>query len=357
MKKDIRDLTLDELEKEVASLGEPAHRARQIFLWLNGKSAADFGAMTDLSRKFISKLEKKFYVGELVPDEHLVAMDGTEKFLWRLEDGELIESVLIKEAKRRTTCLSTQVGCRFKCPFCASGKKGFVRNLRVSEILGQLLSVQKECGQRITNVVFMGMGEPLDNYDNLMKAIRVINHPGGIGIGARKITISTCGIVPGIRKLINEKIQVELSVSLHAANDRLRNELVPVNRKYSLENLIPACKEYFEKTGRIITLEYTLIAGKNDSLQDARELATMAKSVKAKVNLIVCNPISEAEGTRIDKKQLAAFKNLLKAKKVTVTVRKSRGDEIMASCGQLAAMRGTGFSENRRQKTEDREQT
>jgi 23S rRNA (adenine2503-C2)-methyltransferase len=248
MKKDVRDLTLDELKKEITSMGEPAHRARQISRWLYGKNAESFEAMTDLPKKLIEKLDKEYFIKGLECAEHLVSKDGTEKFLWKLEKGRHVESVLIKEKNRKTLCLSTQVGCRFGCPFCASGKIGFVRDLTLSEITGQVLAAQGICGCRVTNIVFMGMGEPLDNYDNLVKVIRIINHPDGIGIGARKITVSTCGIVPGIRKLKDIGLQIELSVSLHAASDRLRDELVPVNRRYPLEKLIAACEVYFSDT-------------------------------------------------------------------------------------------------------------
>ncbi len=339
MKKDIRDLTLEELKEEVAGMGEPSHRARQIFLWLNRKNAASFGEMTDLPKRFMAKLERRFAVGTLGLAERLVSKDGTEKFLWGMEDGEYVETVLIREKGRRTLCLSTQVGCRFKCPFCASGMRGLIRNLRVSEIVNQLLLVQKVCDCRVTNVVFMGMGEPLDNYDNLVKAIRIINHPDGVGLGARKITVSTCGVVPGILKLKDIGLQVELSVSLHASSDSLRDELVPVNRKYPLRKLISACRRYYEETGRVVTLEYTLIKDKNDSAGDAEKLAVIAKDLKAKVNLIACNPIAELGRGRSDRKSINLFMERLRSRGVTVTLRKSRGTDILAACGQLAARR------------------
>jgi len=340
MKKDIRDLTFEELKEQVIAMGCPAHRAQQIFLWLNGKNAASFEEMTDLPRGFTDKLKKKFYIGTVTCAEHLVSRDGTEKFLWQMEDGECVESVLIKEAKRRTVCLSTQVGCRFRCPFCASGTKGFIRDLRVSEIVNQLFAVQELCNCRLTNIVFMGMGEPLDNYDNLIKAIRVINHPKGINIGARKITVSTCGIIPGILKLKDFGLQIELSVSLHAANNRLRDKLVPANRKYPLEKLIPVCADYRETTGRVITLEYMFIKGQNDSLKDAEGLAGIAKRLRAKVNLMVCNPVPGPERADIDRERLAAFMGRVRSGGVTITLRRSRGADIAAACGQLAAKRG-----------------
>ncbi len=341
MKKDIKNFTPEELKKEITTLGEPAHRARQISLWLYRRNAGSFSGMTDLPKNLIAELEKRFFIGRPGCDDHLVSRDGTEKFLWKLSDGEHVESVLIKEKKRRTLCLSTQVGCRFKCPFCASGMKGFKRDLSVSEITAQVSSVSEICGCRISNIVFMGMGEPLDNYDNLVKAIRVINHPDGLNIGARKITVSTCGIVPGISKLKDMGLQIELSVSLHAADDDLRNKLVPVNREYPLRTLIKACKEYRERTGRIITLEYTFIAGMNDSPRAAEKLAKIARELKAKVNIISCNPAPGGKDARSSGKKIRAFMEKLKERGVTVTLRRSRGDDIMAACGQLAAKRAS----------------
>jgi 23S rRNA (adenine2503-C2)-methyltransferase len=339
MKKDIRDFSPEKLKEEITGIGQPPHRARQIFLWLNRKNVGSFDKMTNLPKSLIAQLKKKFIIGTLKCVEHLKSKDGTEKFLWKLDDGEYIETVFIREKKRRTLCLSSQVGCRFKCPFCASGTGGFIRNLRVSEITGQVLRAGEVCACRMTNIVFMGMGEPLDNYDNLTGAIRMINHPDGAGIGARKITVSTCGIVPGILKLKEFPLQVELSVSLHAADDALRNELVPVNRKYPLKELISACREYYEKTGRVITLEYALINGRNDSAGDAEKLTRIAQKLKAKVNLIDCSPVAELACAGSGREKMDRFKERLRSGRVTVTIRKSRGGDILAACGQLAARR------------------
>ena len=335
MKKDIRNYTLEELKQIMLDMGEKPHRAKQIFSWVNGKGAASFNEMTDLSKSLIDRLKKEYHVGVLGLEEHLVSKDGTEKFLWRLEDDNFIETVYIKEGKRKTLCLSTQVGCRIKCPFCASGALGFVRNLMPSEITGQILETQKKHDVRITNIVFMGIGEPLDNYENLVKAIKIINHSSGINIGARKITVSTCGIIPGIQKLKNLGIQVELSISLHAANDSLRNKLVPINKKYPIEDIIKVCQDYCSETGRVITLEYTLIKGENDSEKDCRDLASIARKLKAKVNLITCNPIKKSIRSG-DTKDLVKFRDSLRSKGINATIRKPRGTDIMASCGQLA---------------------
>jgi 23S rRNA (adenine2503-C2)-methyltransferase len=337
MKKDIRDIPLKELERQIILMGEPPHRARQIFAWLNRKNAGAFSEMTDLPRGLITRLEEKFVIGTLACEKRLIARDGTEKFLWRLADGRHVETVFIRSGKRATVCLSTQVGCRFACPFCASGMRGFKRNLTSGEIVEQLLLTQRSRGDRVTNVVFMGMGEPLDNYDNLIQAIRTINDPKGLNIGARKITISTCGIIPGILKLKDLGLQVELSVSLHAADDALRNELVPVNRKYPIGELVEALREYYESTNRVITLEYTLIKDKNDSLKNADKLAKIAKTLRAKVNIITYNPFAESSCGKTDRRKMELFRDRLRSKGVTATVRSPRGQDIMAACGQLAA--------------------
>ncbi|MFH1664666.1 MAG: 23S rRNA (adenine(2503)-C(2))-methyltransferase RlmN [Candidatus Omnitrophota bacterium] len=336
MKRDIRDLTFRELEGEIIRMGEGAHRARQIFLWINRKGAGTFSVMTDLPKSLIKKLEKWFVVGGAECVKRVRSKDGTEKFLWRLKDGKHIESVLIKEKNRHTVCVSTQVGCRFRCPFCASGTRGFFRDLTVSEIVGQVTETAKLCGLRVTNVVFMGMGEPLDNYDNLVNAVRTINNPEGPGIGARKITVSTCGIVPGIRKLKELGLQVELSVSLHAVYDSLRDELVPVNKKYPLKELLSACREYYEETGREVTLEYTVIEGKNDSAREAATLAAIARGLNAKINLIKCSETGGEPGRVTGRESIRLFRERLLAKRAKVTIRKSRGADILAACGQLA---------------------
>lgn len=295
--------------------------------------------MTDIPKDLIARLENAFEIHLPVCEERLISADGTEKFLWKLRDGEMVESVLVKgkgEVTRRTICLSTQVGCKFKCPFCASGTRGFLRDLSASEIVGQLVSVQSLTSCRAGNVVFMGMGEPLDNYDNVIKAIRIMNDPAGLGIGARKITISTCGIVPAIERLKGLGLQIELSVSLHSAEDSLRDRLVPVNRKYPLKELERALSAYFKDTGRVVTLEYTLIKGVNDGENDARKLAALAKRLKAKVNLIACNPATmRTPGPEGGRKE--SFLDVLRRSGVTATLRRSKGSDIMAACGQLAA--------------------
>ena len=333
MKKNILDYSLTELEKEIQLMGAPRHRAKQIFLWIYHKNADSFSKMTNIPKTFIEKLKNQFNISRVECEEHLTSCDGTEKFLWKLKDEEYVETVLIKEGPRRTVCISTQVGCKFKCPFCASGQKRFKRNLTVSEIVDQF----RMSSSRVSNVVFMGMGEPLDNYDNLIKAIRIINMPEGLGLAARRITVSTCGIVPEIFRLKEEGLQIELSVSLHAPDDKLRDVLVPANRRYKIKELISACLAYHQKTKRIITLEYILLSGQNDSAREAKKLARLAKKMKAKVNLINYSPLFGSDASVSAVKDRLLFKNILRENKVTVTVRKSKGADILAACGQLAA--------------------
>lgn len=340
MKPDLRNFTIDELIALIVSMGEKPHRAKQIFRWLYAKGADSFREMTDLPKSLIERLEREVRINALRCEERLVSRDGTEKFLWELVDGEFVESVLIKvagAAGRRTLCLSTQVGCKFKCPFCASGTNGFKRNLAAFEILGQIVEAERLAPGRVGNIVFMGMGEPLDNYDNVIKAVRIMNDPKGLGIGARKITISTCGVVPGIERLEKLGLQVELSVSLHATDDELRDELVPANRKYPLKELERVLAGYFESTGRVVTLEYTLIKDVNDGDKDAERLAAFAKKIKAKVNLIACNPLVMKGREALAPGRIETFRAILMRKSVTATIRRSKGDDIMAACGQLAA--------------------
>lgn len=337
MKRSLLGHTLEELTAVITEMGEPAYRAKQIFARLYQKGATGLAEIKEIPENLRKKLEEKFCVVPLSLAGHLRSQkDATEKFVWELADKSLVETVLIKTEKRKTLCLSTQVGCRFRCPFCASGKRGFVRDLETSEIVAQLLEVQRMEKCRLTNIVFMGMGEPLDNYDNVERAIRIINHPDGIAIGARKMTISTCGIIPGIKRLKDLGLQVELSVSLHGTTDEIRNELVPVNRKYPIKDLIEACKEYSRSTNRMITLEYTLIKGKNDLARDAAALGNIAKELEAKVNLISCNTASGGDLVRPGRKELMDFKKKIEEKGVKVTVRESRGEDILAACGQLA---------------------
>jgi len=335
-KEDIRNLSLEELKEVFNEWGEPEYRAGQMFKWLYQKNVQALKQMTDFPKKLISKLEQKFSIDTLTCLKTLAAKDGTKKFLWQLAEHHSIETVLIPEKSRRTLCLSTQVGCKFGCPYCMSGSKGFIRQLSAAEIVGQVLGAQRLTGLQITNIVMMGIGEPLDNYENLVKAIRIINHPEGLGIGARKITISTCGLVPGIMKLKKLGLQIELSVSLQATSNELRNRLVPINRKYNLEKLLAACREYFEATDRVITFEYALIEGINDSDSDAKRLADIARRLKGKVNLIPCNPNMSFCYRGSTARRVKDFQRILRSRGVTASIRSTRGSEIQAACGQLA---------------------
>ena len=335
-KRDIKNLTLEELKKEIVEMQEPSYRARQIFFWLYQRGVPNFDEMSNIPRPLRDKLDQNYNISTLKLSEHLKSTDRAEKFLFQLSDGNFIESVLIYAKNRKTICLSTQVGCKFACSFCASGLRGFIKNLTPAEITNQILFLQHNLKHKITNYVLMGMGEPLDNYENTSKAIMIMNDPEGMGIGARRITISTCGIIPGIRKLEDLELQVNLSVSLHATNNDLRDELIPINRRYPLEKLIKACEDFVDATGRMITLEYVLIKGKNDSLKDADELAKIAKKLKAKVNLVPYSTIPNLNFQSTGRRNTNIFMNRLINRGVNATLRESKGKDIQAACGQLA---------------------
>ena len=338
-KEDIKNLGLSELKKIIESIGAPGYRAKQIFAWIYKKGVYSFKAMDNLPRPLLDGLERDYYIGAFESSEHLMSRDRTEKFLFGLSDGNFIETVLIFGKDRKTICLSTQVGCKFACPFCASGRMGFVRDLTSSEIIEQILFLQRMIGHKMTNYVFMGMGEPLDNYKNTSKAVLIMNEKQGLAIGARRITISTCGVIPGIKNLSGLGPHVNLSVSLHASNDRLRDRLVPINKKYPLEDLVEACGQYIKKTNRMITLEYVLIRGENDSLEDAEGLAAIAKRLRAKVNLIEYSPVPGRGFKPPIKKDIDFFMSRLLNKKIKTTLRISKGADIQAACGQLSGKR------------------
>ncbi|MBU0709146.1 MAG: 23S rRNA (adenine(2503)-C(2))-methyltransferase RlmN [Candidatus Omnitrophica bacterium] len=336
-KRNIKDLGLKELEEILNSWGHQRFHAKQIHSWIYVKGAVSFDAMSDLALDLRERLKESFSFFELELAEIVESSDGTKKFLFKLKDNNLIEAVTIPAERRITGCISSQVGCKYACCFCASGMLGFKRNLTASEIIEEVLYLKYNLkDERISHIVFMGTGEPLDNYDNLLKAIRIINAKDGIGIGARRITISTCGIIPGIKRLAGEDLQVELSISLHAASDKIRSQLVPLNKQYPLKSLISACKEYIRKTNRQITFEYVLINDLNSDLQNARNLSTILKDLKlAKVNLIPANPIKELKIEPPEKSEILKFKDYLVEEGVNVTLRKPRGSDIEASCGQL----------------------
>lgn len=353
--KDIKELSLEDLKQALLDFKYPAYHAAQIFDWIYQKQADSFSEMTNLPQALRQLLAEDFFVHSLRLEKKIQSQDKTEKFLFGLSDKNLIESVSIPAENRVTGCLSTQVGCKFSCLFCASGALGYKRNLTSGEIIDQALYLKKHSqNKKLTHIVFMGTGEPLDNYDNLLKAIRVINSSLGMNIGARRITISTSGVIPGIRKLSAEGLQVELSVSLHAADEKTRSMLMPVNRTYPLKALLAACKEYIDKTNRQVTFEYTLVKGMNSDLENAGKLSALLKGLNCKVNLIVCNPVSPvrnidgfsnipifSNGVKepgvkpLTKLEVLSFKNFLSKHGVEVTLRKSRGEDIEAACGQL----------------------
>lgn len=338
---DIKSLSGNELESKLTELGEEPYRGRQIFKWLYKAGAGSFDEMTDLSSEFRKALKAKFHITHLTTlDSRKSVIDGTTKYLFRLEDGNSIETVFLPEKTRNTICLSSQVGCRYSCAFCASAPFGFVRNLMPSEMLDEVIFVKRENSPReISNLVFMGIGEPLDNYDNVMRAVRIFNDKDAFYIGARKITISTCGLIPGIERLKGEKLQIELSVSLHSADDGIRSRLVPINRKYPLRDLMACCRDYVEATNRIITFEYILIKGTNCSTEDAHKLARILRNMKCKVNTISYNNIKAKDFEEPSAKEVRTFLDTLKKAGINAVHRKSKGDDIDAGCGQLRISR------------------
>jgi len=326
---DIKELSLRELERTLKDCGQPHFHARQIFTWVYKKRVKDFAEMSDLPSDLRKRLKENFYLFSLRLIRRVQSIDGTEKLLFELRDRNIIEAVTIPTEKRITGCVSTQAGCKFRCSFCASGLSGFKRNLTTAEIIEQVMC------HKLTRLVFMGIGEPLDNYDNVIKAIRIINSPEALHIGARKITISTCGIIPGIKRLSDEGLQVELSISLHAPDDKTRSQIMPVNKKYPLKDLIKACEEYIKNTGRQITFEYVLIKGVNSDLQSARILSKILKGLNCKVNLILSNPIKELRIEPPKRTEILLFRDYLLKQHINVTLRRPRGQDIEAACGQL----------------------
>ena len=348
----ILDLTPSELEKLFCSIGEPAYRADQILSWVYRRQATSFDEMTNLPQSLRQKLASEIAISSLTPVREVTSMDGqTRKVLFQLFCGKTIESSLMlytrtgSRQERYTVCVSTQVGCPIGCPFCATGQQGFERNLYAGEIIEQVLYFIRRLKQLndgimpdtqpLTNVVLMGMGEPLANYEAVMQAITMLNSERGLGLGIRQITLSTAGLVPQIRRLADEKLHIELAISLHAASNELRNKLVPVNRKYPLEQLIPACKEYLARTRRRPTFEYALFQGINDSLSQARDLAFLLKGFNCHVNLIAGNLTTDKEFKPSPSKQVIAFQKALKNYGISCTIRLSRGADIEAGCGQL----------------------
>ncbi len=340
---DIKSLRLEELQKKLDQLGEPKYRANQICDWLHKKRVTSFDEMTDLPQSLRAELARQFSLDKIDIVRVLGSKDSTQKFLFRLPDGNLIESVLIpaspalygEKSDRHTICISTQVGCAYGCKFCASGLEGFSRNLRANEIVDQIIAVERASGEKIDNIVFMGMGEPLANLDNLMHAIRIINAPWGLGIGARHITVSTSGLAPQIRKLADEPTQVRLAVSLHGATDEVRDRIMPINRRYNIDMLLSACDYHTSRKKQRLTFEYILIAGVNDSDEQAHLLAKHAQRLSAKVNLIPYNTVEGLPWSRPSRNRQENFLSILRAAGIAGTLRREKGHDIEAACGQL----------------------
>lgn len=334
---DLKSQSLDGLRAFLTDeLQEKAFRADQIFQWLHQKQVTAFAEMRNLPRSLISRLEEAAAITVLETVTRRVAGDGTVKYLFRLPDGEMIESVyLLYEEDRKSICISTQAGCAMNCSFCATGLGGWKRNLTPGEMAEQVYAVQRDQQTAITNVVLMGMGEPLINYENSLAAIRLLNHPQGLNIGIRRIALSTCGLAPEIKALAHEDLQLVLAVSLHAANDRLRSQIMPVNRRYPLRELMEACRYYIAVTNRRVSFEYALMEGINDQLQHARELVQLLRGMLCHVNLIPLNPVKETGIGRPDLVQIRKFQQILQLAGIETTLREERGTDIDAACGQL----------------------
>ena len=335
-KKDIASFSFEELQEEMKSIGEKAFRAKQIYSWLHEKLVDDFSEMSNLSKDLRSKLDEAYYIPKVEMITRQVSkMDGTNKFLFCLDDGNMVESVLMRYKHGNSVCISSQVGCRMGCRFCASTIGGLDRNLLTSEMLRQIYQIQKISGERVSNIVIMGTGEPLDNYDNFVKFVRMISDEHGLNISQRNITASTCGIVPNIIKLAEEGFSITLALSLHGSNQEKRKSLMPIAYKYHLDEVLDACDTYFEKTGRRITFEYSLVHGVNDTDEDANELIALLKKRNCHMNLIPVNPIKERNFEKPDKKSAERFKNKLEKNGINATIRREMGSDIDGACGQL----------------------
>lgn len=331
----LMDRTIPELESLCLDLGEKKYRARQIFRWLY-KGIETVDEMTNLPEVFREKLKSQGHIGRLfIEKKYISQIDGTIKYLLRLEDGNIIESVLMKYSFGISACLSTQIGCRMGCSFCASTIGGMVRDLSPGEMIGEILAMQEDSGERISGLVLMGSGEPLDNFENVIKFLRIVNAEEGLNIGMRHITLSTCGLVPEIRKLAELNLQITLAISLHAPNDIIRRSIMPIAGKYSLEDIIEACRYYTGITNRRITFEYSLIDGMNDSETNAKELVRLLRGLLCHVNLIPVNTVKEREYRRSSSGKINTFKNILDLGGIEVTVRRELGADINAACGQL----------------------
>lgn len=335
MKQDILSMSLEELQSAMGQLGEPKFRAKQIFSWLHEKQVVSFDEMTTLSLQLRRKMNETFCINRLNITKRLASkVDHTVKYLYELPDGNHVETVLMEYHHGRSLCISTQVGCRMGCNFCASTIAGFVRNLEPSELLLQVYETQRDSGFHIDSIVLMGIGEPMDNFKNVVRFFQLISNPNGYGLSLRHVTVSSCGIVPKIRELADMKLGVTLSLSLHSARDDRRSEIMPVNRAYPIGEALDACRYYFEQTGRRVTMEYSVIEGVNDSPQDAKELSRLLKDMQCHVNLIPVNPIAERNYHAL-RKTVEKFQEMLTSLGLHATIRRTLGSDIQAACGQL----------------------
>ena len=339
MKKvNLKNLDINEIEQLFISINEPKYRAVQVFEWLY-KGVCNFDDMTNISNETRAKIDDVSYIGCVkIFKKFESKVDGTKKYLIELEDGNIIESVLMKYKYGYSICISSQIGCRMGCNFCASTLNGLVRNLEVDEMIDQILCVSKDIGHRISNIVIMGIGEPLDNYDNLVNFLKIVNNKYGLNIGLRHITVSTCGIVPQILKLSELKLPITLAISLHASNDIVRRKIMPIANKYTIKEIIQACIVYIKSTNRRITFEYSLISGVNDDVENAKELVKILQNLLCHVNLIPVNEIKERDFKKSNIERIKEFQKILKNYGIEATIRRELGKDINASCGQLRNM-------------------
>lgn len=336
MKKDIKSLNNEELAEWVRENSLPAFRAKQIFSWLHKSGVSDFSEMSNVSKELRNKLSEEFYISSCeIENKYVSAIDGTVKYLFRLSDGEFLETVIMKYKYGYTICVSSQVGCKMGCRFCASTLAGFKRNLTAGEIESQLHSAQKDLGIRISHIVLMGIGEPLDNFDNVLRFIENVNSEDGLNISVRNITLSTCGIVPRIKDLMKHDLQLTLTISLHAPNDKIRSKIMPVNDRWKINEVIAACREYAEFTSRRVSFEYTLIKDVNDTPECAEELSKLLKGMLCHVNLIPVNNVEERKNIRSSDNSVNKFLHILQKNGINATIRRTLGSDINASCGQL----------------------
>ena len=333
--KNIKDYNLEELKEELVSIGEKKYRAEQIFQWLYIDKVKEFDEMTNLSLELRNRLKENYTMCNYKILRKQESSDGTKKYLFDVLDGNAIETVLMQYHHGKTICVSTQIGCKMGCKFCASTGIKFVRNLSAGEIVEQVLAVEQDINENISNIVFMGIGEPFDNYDNVMQAIRIMNHQKGLNIGARHISISTSGLVPRIYDFAKEELQCTLSISLHATNNEKRSDMMPVNIRYPIEELMAACKDYIAKTNKRISFEYALAKDNNDNIEDAKELVKLLKGMLCHVNLIPINKIENGKFTKSTNENIIRFRDYLNENGIVATIRRELGSDIDAACGQL----------------------